>query len=117
MESETVFHQETEEPVIFIYRVHANGYRFRRYIRNEISGVVYCDALVYIPGTTTDADVLRGSKETLEEAIISAHMEFPGLKVYVPKDIESMYANCTSEEIRCGWRFTYAEVRNRMKEV
>ena len=117
MESETVFHRETEEPVIFIYRVHANGYRFRRYLRNEREGVVYCDTLVYIPGTTTDADVLRGSKETLEEAIISVHMEFPGLKAYVPKDIESMWANCTSEEIRCGWRFTGEEVKIRMREV
>ena len=60
---------------------------------------------------------MRGLKDTLEEAIISAHMKYPDLKVYVPADIGSEYADLMSNEIHFGWRFTDKEFRANMKEV
>lgn len=105
------------EEMVVVYR-YATGYRFRRYFRHKESGEIYCDTLVYVsPESISERDIVRAINDTLEEAIISAHMEYPGLKVLVPDDIDSTYANSMSAQIMFGWRFTDKEFRAHMKEV
>lgn len=105
------------EEMVVVYR-YATGYRFRRYFRHNESGEIYCDALVYVsPEIISERDLVRAIKDTLEEAIISANIEYPDLKVYVPNDIGSEYADSMSNQICFGWRFTDKEFRAHMKEV
>lgn len=105
------------EEMVVVYR-YATGYRFRRYLRHKESREIYCDALVYVSSEIiSERDRVRTIKDTLEETIISANIEYPGLKVFVPDDIDSTYANSMSAQIMFGWRFTDKEFRAHMKEI
>ena len=102
-----------DERVVFIYtRMFGGniGFKYRSYIKSGGFMPVYDSESPY----PEFSSVLGVGEyiETKEEAIIKAKMEFPGSRIYIPRDrdMETSFGNELSLKIASGWRLTYVDV-------